>query len=170
MSFDDLSSWVPLILVFLLSSVLFKGSFLKGFKGGGDGKRMNRYETDNSISEVRWRGRSRSLSSAKRKRSQSAHRGRTIEFLYRIKGSCRVKLSPNIRFSNPRGPHVSTDVDVEELIGKRFYLGKRTVSEVEVRGNVVVMYQIIGVRRRKEKTELAHLTVYFGPAHGSEYY
>jgi hypothetical protein len=167
-----LLNWTPFVFIVAFFVVLLGPRYPKGFarKGGlRDAKRFDRYEAEHA-SEVRWRGRGGRSFSRERQRSQSTHRGRSIEFLYRMKGSFRVKLSPNIRFNNPRGPHVSTDMDAEELAGKKFYLGKRTVAEVEVRGNVVVMYQVVGVLRRKGKQEWAHLTVYFGPAQGSEYY
>ena len=172
-SLNMLLNWTPtvLILAFFVVVVLLP-KYSKSFarkEGGGGAKKFERYAIDRA-SEVKWRGRVGRNASRERQRSHSAHRGRSIEFLYRMKGSYRVKLSPNIRFNNPRGPHVSTDMDAEELAEKKFYLGKRTVAEVEVRGNVVVMYQVVGVLRRKGRQEWAHLTVYFGPAQGSEYY
>jgi hypothetical protein len=69
--------------------------------------------------------------------------------------SYRVKLSPEISFKNERGPHVETDE--EGLNRKTFQLGKRT--EVMIKKNLVVMYDVIGVQNRGRP---AHITVYFG--------
>jgi len=77
--------------------------------------------------------------------------------------SYRVKLSPEFKFKNERGPHVETDE--EGLIEKTFQLGKRT--EITIGENIAVMYDVIGLQNRGRP---AHITAYFGQPSGATNY
>jgi hypothetical protein len=80
-----------------------------------------------------------------------------------MRKSYRVLLSKDIKFNNDRDPHVETPE--EYLTGKTFPIGNR--REKNMRGNTVVMYDVIGVSNGKYP---AHLTVYFGPNEGASEY
>jgi hypothetical protein len=71
-----------------------------------------------------------------------------------MKKSYAVELIGKL-YKNTRDPHVETPE--EELEGKTFLLGDR--SEANIRGNVAVMYEVIGVTNGYYP---AHITIYFG--------
>ena len=87
--------------------------------------------------------------------------GAPVTFHKRMGKSWSV-YSP-IRFKNERGLHVETHMD--DLEGKTFYLGKRSIKEIGK--NVAVMYDVPGVRNGRF---VAHLTAYFGPPKESKKY
>ena len=87
----------------------------------------------------------------------------SVTFLERMNRSYKVTLSSDIKFKNDRGSHVETDMT--NLTGQTFHLGSR--STANVRGNVAVMYEVIGVTNRGHP---AHISVYFGPLESSEGY
>jgi hypothetical protein len=86
-----------------------------------------------------------------------------IRFISRMKRSYKVEIVGDVRYNNNRAPHVETDE--EGLDNKEFELGTRRTTMV--RGNMAVMYDIIGV---KNKSSIAHMTVYFGPENEAHNY
>lgn len=81
--------------------------------------------------------------------------GSTITFINRMKKSWKIEIASNMNYSNPRSPHVETDID--GLEGKTFELGQRTIRLIG--DKVSVMYDVVGLTNGRFP---AHFTIYFG--------